>query len=105
MITIEFLRKSASGCTNCCLDFIMRTAVKALIELRVRTHTHTEILLRVVETLLLITNTIKQSPDVHSLLCLSPVTRYVAKTIGDAGWSIAIVISITLPAHALYHDT
>ena len=54
---------------------------------------------------LLITNTIKQSPDVHSLLCLSPVTRYVAKTTGDAGWSIAIVISITLPAHALYHDT
>ena len=51
MITIEFLRKSASGCTNCRLDFIMRTAVKALIKLRVRTHTHTEILLTAVETL------------------------------------------------------
>ena len=32
----------------------MRTAVKALIKLRVRTHTHTEILLTVVETLLCI---------------------------------------------------
>ena len=30
----------------------MRTAVKALIKLRVRTHTHTEILLTAVETLL-----------------------------------------------------
>ena len=31
--TIEFLRKSACGCTLCRPDFIMRTAIKALINL------------------------------------------------------------------------
>ena len=30
IVTIEFLRKSACGCTICRLYFIMRTAVKAL---------------------------------------------------------------------------
>ena len=34
----------------------MRTAIKDLIKLRVRTHTHTEILLTVVETLLSMTD-------------------------------------------------
>ena len=32
MLTIEFLRKSASGCTNCRPHFTMRTAIKALMK-------------------------------------------------------------------------